>query len=58
MEPVYESFAGWKTPLAGCKSFESLPAATKIYIEAIERFVGARVSHIGIGPGREAVILR
>jgi adenylosuccinate synthase len=58
VEPVYESFAGWKTSLAGCKSFDNLPDATKSYIEAIERFVGARVSHIGIGPGREEVIVR
>ncbi len=58
VQPVYESFAGWQTSLDDCHSYESLPSQTKVYIEAIERFVGARVTYIGTGPGRQEVIVR
>ena len=58
VEPVYETFAGWNMPLDSFDSFEDLPSATRCYIEAIETFVGARVNYIGIGPGREEVIVR
>ncbi len=58
VEPIYESFKGWNTALDGCTSWESLPVETREYVEAIERFIGARASYIGIGPGREEVIVR
>lgn len=58
VEPVYESFKGWCQPLDGCSSFDELPVETRDYIMAIEHLVGARVNYIGIGPGREEVILR
>ncbi len=58
VEPVFESFAGWNTSLVGCRHFGDLPAAARTYIEAIERFVGARVSYVGTGPGRDQIIVR
>jgi adenylosuccinate synthase len=58
VEPVYETFKGWCGPLDGCARFDDLPEATRDYIAFIERYVGARVNYIGIGPGREEVILR
>ncbi|MDB5036229.1 MAG: adenylosuccinate synthase [Chlorobi bacterium] len=58
VEPIYESHRGWGESLEKCSRYEDLPAATRSYVEAIERFVGARVSYIGIGPGREEVIVR
>jgi adenylosuccinate synthase len=56
--PVYETFPGWCTSLETCKSYSDLPLRTREYIEAIERFVGARVDIIGTGPDREQTIVR
>jgi len=56
--PIYESHRGWNQSLDGCSSWTDLPDATREYVDAIERFVGAPVSSIGIGPGREEVILK
>jgi adenylosuccinate synthase len=58
VEPVYESYKGWNQSLDGCESFDELPVETRVYIEAIERFIGAPVNYIGIGPGRDEVIVR
>lgn len=58
IQPIYETFKGWKQPLDNCSTYESLPAETREYVEAIEQFVGAPVTYIGTGPGREEVIVR
>lgn len=56
--PVCEKHTGWGASLADCSSWSDLPAETRAYVEAIEQFVGAPVSSIGVGPGREEVIVR
>jgi len=58
VEPVYETLPGWNTSLADFGDYASLPGAARDYIEYIESFVGARVSFLGIGPGREEVVAR
>jgi len=58
VKPVYETVPGWNCSLEGCTNYGDLPTATRSYIERIERTVGARVSTIGTGPGREQVIVR
>lgn len=58
VEPVYETFKGWKQPLSGCRSFDELPAEAKNYIAALEDFVGARMDFISVGPDRKETIFR
>lgn len=58
IQPIYETFKGWKQPLDNCFTYDSLPTETREYVEAIEQFVGAPVTYIGTGPGREQVITR
>ncbi|GGK95312.1 adenylosuccinate synthetase [Mangrovihabitans endophyticus] len=56
--PVYETLPGWKADISGCRSFEDLPKDAQRFVEFVEHRVGARVSIVGVGPGREAVIER
>ncbi len=56
--PVYEELPGWQEEISKCREFDDLPAAAREYVLALERMSGARVSVIGVGPGREQVIVR
>ncbi|MBB5154489.1 adenylosuccinate synthase [Saccharopolyspora phatthalungensis] len=56
--PVYEEMPGWWEDVSGARGFEDLPANARAYIERIEELAGARVSAIGVGPGRDQTIVR
>jgi adenylosuccinate synthase len=56
--PVYEDMPGWWEDISGCRSFADLPANAQAYVLRIEELSGARVSAIGVGPGREQTIVR
>lgn len=58
VEPQYQMLPGWNTSLEGCRQWDDLPAATQQYISFIEEFVGAKVTYIGTGPGREQIVVR
>lgn len=55
--PVYESFAGWKEPLTGCRSLAELPQNAQRYVQAIERAVGCPIWLVSVGPDREQTII-
>lgn len=57
-KPVYEEFDGWWEDISACRSFEELPAAAQRYVLALEEMSGTRISGIGVGPGRDATIVR
>jgi len=57
-KPIYENFAGWSEDISGCKKFEDLPKNAQDYVLAIEKMSGARISAIGVGPARDAIIVR
>ena len=56
--PVYEELPGWSEDISGCRTFEELPANAQRYVLRVEELIGARVSAIGVGPSRDAVIQR
>jgi adenylosuccinate synthase len=56
--PVYETLPGWKKSISGCRRFEDLPVDAQRFVEFVESRIGARISIVGVGPGREAVIER
>ena len=56
--PVYEELPGWSEDISRCRTFEELPVNAQRYIERLEELVGARISTVGVGPGREATIER
>ena len=56
--PIYEHLSGWSEDISKCRAFEDLPANARAYIERVEELAGARISAIGVGPGREETIVR
>jgi adenylosuccinate synthase len=56
--PIYEEFPGWSEDITGVRTFEELPVAAQDYVLAIEAMSGARISAIGVGPGRDAIVVR
>jgi len=56
--PVYEYLPGWYEDITKARSFAALPPNAQAYVLALEELAGARVSVVGVGPGRDAVIER
>ncbi|WP_454293496.1 adenylosuccinate synthase [Salana multivorans] len=56
--PVYEYLPGWWEDISSARTFEELPANARAYVEYLESISGTRISVIGVGPQREAAIVR
>jgi adenylosuccinate synthase len=56
--PIYENFAGWSEDITGARTFDDLPANAQKYVLALEAMSGARFSAIGVGPARDAIVVR
>ena len=54
--PVYTKIKGWKASIESVKSFTSLPEALRSYIQYIDEAVGAKITYISNGPGRDQII--
>ncbi|MEN8114635.1 MAG: adenylosuccinate synthase [Actinomycetota bacterium] len=57
-QPVYEEHEGWNVDITGATSYDDLPDAAKRYVDRIEELTGVWVSSVGVGPGREATLMR
>jgi adenylosuccinate synthase len=57
-KPIYEEFPGWSEDISGARSFDELPKNAQDYVLAVERMSGSRISVIGVGPGRDEVVVR
>lgn len=58
LEPVYETFKGWKSDISNIKDYNDLPENFKIYMKRIEDIIGCPVSIISVGPDRDQTIFR
>jgi adenylosuccinate synthase len=56
--PIYEEFPGWSEDITGAREFSDLPLNAQNYVLALEAMSGARMSAIGVGPDREAIVVR
>lgn len=56
IQPVLESFKGWKIDTTGIKQAQDLPSAMKEYIQFINNYIGADVKYVSNGPGREQIV--
>jgi adenylosuccinate synthase len=56
--PIYENFPGWTEDITGAREFSDLPQAAQDYVVALEKISGSRISAIGVGPGRDAIVVR
>ncbi len=57
-KPVYQSFNGWKQNISKITNYKDLPENTKVYINAIEKYLGVPIDIISNGPGRNQNIFR
>ncbi len=56
--PIYEEMPGWTEDITGARTFDDLPQAAQDYVLRLEELFGARISVIGVGPGRDEIIER
>ncbi|WP_297554541.1 adenylosuccinate synthase [uncultured Actinomyces sp.] len=57
-KPIYECMPGWSEDITGVRKFAELPVNAQCYIERLEELSRVRVSVIGVGPSRDATIVR
>ncbi|MFC0680446.1 adenylosuccinate synthase [Lysobacter korlensis] len=57
-KPVYEELPGWDEDLTDAREFTDLPKTAQDYVLAVEEMSGARISAIGVGAERDAVVVR
>ncbi len=57
IKPIYEELPGWNTSTLGIKDYDALPETARLYIQRIEREVGAPIDIISTGPDREETIV-
>lgn len=56
IEPVLESFPGWKSDITSLKKYDNLPEKMKEYVQFINKFLGVKIAYISNGPGRDQLI--
>ncbi|AEF38964.1 adenylosuccinate synthase [Hoyosella subflava] len=57
-KPIFEEMPGWWEDISHARSFEDLPKNAQDYVLRLEELSGARISCIGVGPGRDQTIVR
>ena len=57
LEPVYETFKGWKEDISKAKSMEELPVNARAYLNKLEELVGIPIKIVSVGPDREQTII-
>ncbi len=55
--PVYEYLPGWTEDITGAREFSDLPQTAQDYVMALEKVSNCRISAIGVGPGREEIVV-
>jgi adenylosuccinate synthase len=58
VEVEYETFPGWKSDISKATTWEELPKEAQTYVRRIEELIGCAVTWIGVGPGREAMVIK
>ena len=57
VEPIYESFEGWKGTTAGARSWSALPAQAVKYVRYLEELIQCPIALLSTSPEREDTIL-
>jgi len=56
--PIYEELPGWSGDLTICRTWESLPATTRAFVERVEQLTECSAAIVSVGPDREQTITR
>ena len=57
VEPVYETFPGWKTDISGIRKYEDLPENARKYLERMSEVTGIGLGFVSVGPNRDQTII-
>jgi adenylosuccinate synthase len=57
-KPVFEELPGWWEDISAARVFDDLPVNAQRYVLAIEKMLGRPVSLVGVGPDRDATVVR
>ncbi|MBR6889057.1 MAG: adenylosuccinate synthase [Selenomonadaceae bacterium] len=57
VEPVYETFAGWKTDISKIRRYEDLPANARKYLERMAEVTGISLGIVSVGANRDQTIV-
>jgi adenylosuccinate synthase len=57
VQPIYETFEGWKESTRGARSWKQLPGEAVKYVRAIEELIGCPVALLSTSPERDDTIL-
>lgn len=57
VEPVYETFAGWKTDITKVRKYEDLPENARKYVERMAEVTGIKIGLVSVGPNRDETIV-
>ena len=55
---TYETMPGWSEDISAARAWNELPAAARAYVLRMEAVVGVECRYIGVGPGRDAIIVK
>lgn len=58
VEPIYQTFPGWKKSLKDVHNFDQIPRELANYIAFLEESLGLSINFISVGPDRVATLQR
>ena len=57
VEPVYETFPGWKCDTSSIRKYEDLPENARKYLERMSEVTGIGLGYVSVGPNRDQTII-
>lgn len=57
VDPIYESWPGWKGSVKEARTFQELPAEAQAYLNRIAQLIGCPVAIVSVGPERNQTIV-
>lgn len=58
VQVTYETLPGWSEDISAVREWDALPAAARAYVVRMEAVVGVECRYIGVGPGRDAIVIK
>lgn len=57
-KPVVQFLQGWQEDISGCRSWDTLPQAAKVYIATLEAMLDHEIQFISVGARRDAFLTK
>lgn len=56
VEPVYETWPGWCTSTAECRTWDELPKRARAYLHRISELAEVKIDYVSVGPERAQMV--